>query len=115
MEWDEWITKLWVGMRLDEEELHEKYLLAGGEKDKWDWTYHTEYYTKYTVTPESVGQMISMQFGINPNLTRAEGGMDDVIRIKGLEKIKQLEDGTFVNEKGETVEIPEGYSFVQSG
>lgn len=103
-------------MRLDEDELHEKYLLAGGEKDKWDWTYHTEYYTKYNTSPESVEQMITAQLGvINPHLTEAAGHVEDFARIKGLERIKQLEDGTFVNESGEVIEIPEGYTFIQAG
>lgn len=100
-------------MRLEEESMYQQYILAGGKKEDWEWTYHIEYHYKAGVTPEIFGDRFVASLGMNKTkITQAAGYTDDIIRTKNLSKIKQLEDGTFEDEEGNKVEIPEGYTFI---
>lgn len=99
-----------MALDLDERDMYEKYILAGGDPDKFEWSDEWQ-----IPGPEVVSKKI-MQFASGRMKTKPQKiDLAEIAEIQGgFDKAYQLEDGSFVNEAGELIEVPPGYVFIKS-
>lgn len=112
----DWYCCLSVALDAEEDEQYSQqyyaYIAAGGDPKKFPKQRHRH---MEPVAPKNPGDMI---FGAiaksGLQMPSLHGSVDEFARSRGIQKIYQLEDGTFVNEAGEPVEPTAGSVFVPS-
>ena len=107
---DDFIQYYAMALDLDERDMYEKYILAGGDPNKFEWSDEWQ-----IPGPEAVNKKI-MQFAAERMKTKPKKiDLAEIAEIQGgMDMVYQLEDGSFVNEAGEPMEVPPGYVFVKS-
>lgn len=104
----EFIQYYALGLDLEERDVFEKYVLAGGDPDKFQWAGEWE-------LPETVGDKI-FQFASERMKTKPKQiDLAEIAEIQGgYDVVYQLEDGTFTDADGNPIEVPPGHKFVKS-
>ena len=105
----DWFVYLDAAIVLEEESRYWQYVLAGGDPKKWEWRHRAQVES----TDGEIARKIIGTFGKRGTAT-LKGSIDPVANLIGAKKVYRQEDGTFVDEEGNRIEIPPGYMFVPS-
>lgn len=117
MSWEEWIIKYVASLQLEEASAYEKYVLAGGEPEKYIWIYDL---TKGTasdseVDPSKMTEMVEQRLVGSRQSAKLQGTFDEYAQYRQLKKIYRTEDGVYYDEDGKQIEMPDDYLFVPKG
>ena len=99
-----------AALRIQENEEYVRYVTAGGEPNKWEWVFNIERYKIEGVTPEEVGDLITKQ--IAKKLKGVGGTKREFFDKRQLPVIRQLEDGSIIDEHGKKIEMPNDALFI---
>ena len=106
MPWEQWICCLSASLRVEELERYERYMLAGGDKKKWQWQFQPQEVSRSgDVAQKIIGNWT--QFGQKPVV----GSLDEAVKM-GVAKTAWKMGDQLVDEDGKPIEVPRGYVFV---
>ena len=107
--WDRYLTLKMASLRIQENEEYLRFVTAGGEPGKWKWVFNIERY-QITVSPRAVDDLITKQVG--KRVHKVGGSKKEFFAKRNLPVVKQLEDGSLIDEKGKRIELPSDSIFV---
>jgi len=113
----DWYVSISIALDAEEEEWHNRqflsYLAAGGDPKKFP--KKKEPYTMPAKKEESTHDVVMGALGmLGGAISGRKGSVEEYASSKGLKKVYEMPDGTFVDEAGDKVEPQAGSVFVKS-
>jgi len=104
----EFIQYYAMALDLDEREMYEKYILAGGDPAKFPWSEEWK-------PPETLGEKMIRFAGEMMKTKPKRIDLAEIAEIQGgFDMVYQLENGSFADQDGNPIGVPPGYVFVKS-
>lgn len=104
----EFIQYYAMALDLDEREMYQKFILAGGDPEKFKWSEEWK-------PPKTIGDKIFQFAGERMKTKPRQIDLAEIAEIQGgFDMVYQLEDGSYVDQGGKPIEVPPGYVFVKS-
>jgi hypothetical protein len=95
---------------LDELERYERYVIAGGDPKKFPWQFRPGGTSHPTSGTNISDQIISEWGSVGQGLSK--GTMDEAVKRGYVKKAYQRDDGKFIDEQGNVMDVPDGHFFV---
>lgn len=116
----DWYVSVSIALDAEEEEWHNRqflsYLAAGGDPKKFP-----KRRKPYTVPAEeevnvhkTIMGALGVLEGTPAQIGAMRGNVDEVAKVRGLQKVYEMPDGTFVDKDGNRIEPDAGSIFVKS-
>lgn len=115
LETAEFIQYYAIALDLEEKESFRQYAMAGGDPKEFKWSE-----SWHEPSPEEIGKKL-IEFAKDVKMRGIRTDIADIADIQGrlsadwaMVKVFQREDGSFIDEQGNPVQPPPGYTFIKS-